>query len=98
PATGAWLAWRDLGVAAAAVPVRQHPALAAPPVDLDAVHPRTVRMAMDEARHAVATQHVAHRLVVDVHDFRRLGADHFLALLAQSPDDAAPFLQRLRQE
>src|SRR2546421_5598107 len=83
PANQLRLLVRDLEETAAAVPVGQHPALAAPAIDFDTVHARPVRVPMDEPRHAVLAERRAHRGFIDVHDLRRLRLDHFLALLAQ---------------
>src|SRR6266850_8573429 len=43
-------------IAAASVPVRQHPALAAAPVHLELVAARSMGMAVDQAADAVAAQ------------------------------------------
>src|SRR5215210_3269544 len=88
----------DLDIPARPIPVRQHPPLTRTAVDLDAMPAGPVRVAMDQARHAGASEHLAHGLFVDVHDLGGLCLDDFLALLAQAVDRCAAFIQRLGEE
>src|SRR5688572_16275250 len=88
----------DLDVAAAAIPVRQHPALAALAVDLHRMLPRPVRVAVDQPAHAMAAQRLAHRSVVHVHDLGGLALDDLLALFPHLLDRRTALGHGLRQE
>ena len=65
---------------------------------LQAVCARPVRVAMDEARDAVAPKRLAHRRIVDIHDLGGLRLDDLLALLAQPAHRRATLGERLGEE
>lgn len=50
-------------------------------VDHELVDGRTVRMAVDELFHAIATHRILNCLRIDIHDFRR-----FAALIETAPE------------
>src|SRR6185503_7633795 len=58
------LAAPDLEIPAAAIPVRQHPALTMPAVHFDRVAAGAMGVAVNQAAHAVLAQRLAHRSVV----------------------------------
>jgi hypothetical protein len=67
-------------------------------VELEAVHGRTVGVAVQQLAHAVRAHGALHRGLVHVHDVLGLGRDLAGAHAAQLGGDGAPLRERLREE
>src|ERR1051326_4866228 len=98
PAHEARPAVDELQGAAGGIPAGQHPALAATCLHIEAVCARPVGVPVDQARDEVALKRLAHRRIVDVHDFGGFRRNRFLALLAQSAHRRAALGERLGEE